>query len=147
MPEAMTMTHSLATYDALTVGDAIPSLTLPPLSRLTLALYCGASGDHNPIHVDSDFARSAGMPDVFAHGMLSMAWLARVLTNWVPQSAIRAYSVRFAAITQVAETITCAGVVTEKFEVDGERRVRLSLTTANAQGQVKLSGDAVVAWP
>ncbi len=141
------MTHSLATYDALTVGDAIPSLTLPPLSRLTLALYCGASGDHNPIHVDSDFARSAGMPDVFAHGMLSMAWLARVLTNWVPQSAIRAYSVRFAAITQVAETITCAGVVTEKFEVDGERRVRLSLKTANAQGQVKLSGDAVVAWP
>ncbi len=141
------MTHPLATYESLSVGDAIPSLTLPPLSRLTLALYCGASGDHNPIHVDSDFARSAGMPDVFAHGMLSMAWLACVLTNWVPQSAIRAYSVRFAAITQVAETITCAGVVTEKFEVDGERRVRLSLTTANAQGQVKLSGDAVVAWP
>ena len=141
------MTHSLARYDALTVGDAIPSLTLPPLSRLTLALYCGASGDHNPIHVDSDFARSAGMPDVFAHGMLSMAWLARVLTQWVPQSAIRDYSVRFAAITQVAETITCAGTVTEKFEVDGERRVRLQLTTANAEGQVKLAGDAVVAWP
>ncbi len=141
------MSHSLASYDTLAVGDAIPSLTLPPLSRLTLALYCGASGDHNPIHVDSDFARSAGMPDVFAHGMLSMAWLARLLTHWVPQRAIRAYSVRFAAITQVAETITCAGVVTEKFEVDGERRVRLSLTTANAEGQVKLAGDAVVAWP
>ena len=141
------MNPSLSPYDALTVGDAIPSLTLPPLSRLTLALYCGASGDHNPIHVDSDFARSAGMPDVFAHGMLSMAWLARVLTNWVPQSAIRAYSVRFAAITQVAEVITCAGVVTEKFEADGERRVRLSLTTANADGQIKLAGDAVVAWP
>ncbi len=114
---------------------------------MTLALYCGASGDHNPIHVDSDFARSAGMPDVFAHGMLSMAWLARVLTQWVPQSAIRDYSVRFAAITQVAEIITCAGVVTEKFEVNGERRVRLQLTTANAEGQVKLAGDAVVAWP
>ena len=141
------MTHTLASYDALTVGDAIPSLTVPPVSRLTLALYCGASGDHNPIHVDSDFARSAGMPDVFAHGMLSMAWLARVLTHWVPQSAIRDYSVRFAAITQVAETITCAGTVTEKFEVDGERRVRLQLTTANAEGQVKLAGDAVVAWP
>ena len=141
------MTHSLARYDALTVGDAIPSLTLPPLSRLTLALYCGASGDHNPIHVDSDFARSAGLPDVFAHGMLSMAWLARALTHWVPQSAIRDYSVRFAAITQVAEIITCAGMITEKFEVDGERRVRLQLTTANAEGQVKLAGDAVVAWP
>ena len=141
------MSPTLPAYASLSVGDAIPSLTLPPVSRLTLALYCGASGDHNPIHVDSDFARSAGMPDVFAHGMLSMAWLARVLTHWVPQSAIRSYSVRFAAITQVAETITCTGVVTEKFEVDGERRVRLSLTTANAEGQVKLAGDAVVAWP
>jgi len=141
------MTPTLPAYDSLSVGDAIPALTLPPLSRLTLALYCGASGDHNPIHVDSDFARSAGMPDVFAHGMLSMAWLARVLTHWVPQSAIRSYSVRFAAITQVAETITCSGVITDKFEEGGERRVRLQLTTANAEGQVKLAGDAVVAWP
>ena len=136
---------TLPSFDTIQVGDKIPALELPPLSRLTLALYCGASGDHNPIHVDSDFAKGAGMPDVFAHGMLSMAWLSRVLTQWVPQSAIRDYSVRFAAITQVHEVITCSGEVTEKFEADGERRVRLSLTTANADGQVKLAGDAVVA--
>ena len=136
---------TLPSFDAIQVGDKIPALELPPLSRLTLALYCGASGDHNPIHVDSDFAKGAGMPDVFAHGMLSMAWLSRVLTQWVPQSAIRDYSVRFAAITQVHEVITCSGEVTEKFEADGERRVRLSLTTANADGQIKLAGDAVVA--
>jgi acyl dehydratase len=138
---------TLASFDTLQVGDAIPVLTLPPVSRLTLALYCGASGDHNPIHVDTDFARIAGLPDVIAHGMLSMGWLARLLTNWVPQSAIRDYSVRFAAMTQVHENITCSGEVTEKFEVDGERRVRLSLTTVNAEGQIKLSGDAVVALP
>jgi acyl dehydratase len=118
---------------------------LPPVSRLTLALYCGASGDHNPIHVDTDFARSAGLPDVITHGMLSMAWLGRALTNWVPQAAIREYSVRFASMTRVADTITCRGEVTEKFEVNGERRVRLSLTTTNADGQIKLAGDAVVA--
>jgi acyl dehydratase len=63
------------------------AFALPPVSRLGLALYCGASGDHNPIHVDIDFAKAAGMPDVFAHGMLSMAWLGRLLTNWVPQTA------------------------------------------------------------
>ncbi len=43
-----------------------------PVDRTTLALFAGASGDHNPIHIDIDFARRAGMPDVFAHGML--AW-------------------------------------------------------------------------
>ena len=136
---------TLPSFDALNVGDAIPLLALPPVSRLTLALYCGASGDHNPIHVDTDFAHSAGMPDVIAHGMLSMAWLARVLTDWVPQTAIREYSVRFAAMTQVGERITCSGQVTEKFEADGERRVRLALSTVNAEGQIKLAGDAVVA--
>lgn len=133
------------TFDSVQIGDAIPSFETPPLSRLTLALYCGASGDHNPIHVDIDFVKKAGMPDVIAHGMLSMAWLARVLTNWVPQTALRAYSVRFAAMTQVGERITCAGKVVEKFERAGERCVRLELSTTNADGQVKLTGDAVVA--
>jgi acyl dehydratase len=134
-------------YDTLQAGDNLPPLQLPPISRLALALYCGASGDHNPIHVDTDFAKSAGMPDVFAHGMLSAAWLGRLLTDWVPQSAIRSLDIRFAAITQVGETITCSGKVTEKFEQDGQRLVRLQVSTANQDGVTKLTGEALVAWP
>jgi acyl dehydratase len=141
------MNNSLSPWDVLQPGDMLPPLQLPPISRLALALYCGASGDHNPIHVDTDFAKSAGMPDVFAHGMLSAAWLGRLLTNWVPQSAIRSLDVRFAAITQVGETITCTGKVTEKFEQDGQRLVRLHLATANQDGVTKLAGEALVAWP
>lgn len=133
------------TLSTLKVGDALPAFTTAPISRFTLALYCGASGDHNPIHVDTDFAKAAGFPDVFAHGMLSMAYLGRLLTNWVPQQRLRAYGVRFVAITQVHDAITCSGTVTELFEVDGERRARVSLQTANQAGQVKLQGDAVIA--
>jgi len=136
---------SLKLWSDVKVGDLIPVLALPPVTRLNLALYCGASGDHNPIHVDTDFVRTTGLPDVIAHGMLSMAWLGRLLTNWVPQTAIREYNVRFAAMTQIGEVITCSAEVTDKFEHAGEQRVRLSLTTANADGQVKLSGDAVIA--
>ncbi|TDG04251.1 dehydratase [Paraburkholderia guartelaensis] len=127
----------------MAVGSALPPFVAPPLTRLTLALYAGASGDHNPIHVDLDFARRAGMPDVFAHGMLSMAYLARLLTNWVPQQAIREFSVRFAAITQVGDAITCSGVVTERDEA--ARTVKVALTTRDAQGEIKLSGEALVA--
>jgi acyl dehydratase len=141
------MNKPLPSWDTLQTGDALPELQLPPISRLALALYCGASGDHNPIHVDTDFAKSAGMPDVFAHGMLSAAWLGRLLTNWVPQSAIRSLDVRFAAITQVGETITCSGKVAEKFESNGQRLVRLQVSTANQDGVTKLSGEALVAWP
>jgi acyl dehydratase len=82
---------------------------------------------------------------VFAHGMLSMAYLGRLLTDWVPQSALRGYTVRFAAITQVGDSITCSGTVLEKFEQDGERRVRLQVSTVNQDGEVKLTGEALVA--
>ena len=139
------MTATALNYDTIAIGDALPGLETPPISRLTLALYCGASGDHNPLHVDTDFARAAGMPDVFAHGMLSMAWLGRVLTNWVPQQDLLEYSVRFAAITHVGERITCAGKVVEKLERAGHRCVRVELSTTNQDGLLKLAGEAVLA--
>ena len=132
-------------FAAVNVGDALPPLALPPITRTTLALFAGASGDHNQIHIDTDYARKAGMADVFAHGMLSMAYLARLLTNWVPQQSLRQFGVRFVAITQVGDRISCRGTVVEKFEAGGEKRLRLDLSTVDADGQLKLSGDAVVA--
>ncbi|MBT7203755.1 MAG: dehydratase, partial [Deltaproteobacteria bacterium] len=71
------------------IGDEIPVMTTEPLTRHVFALYCGASGDHNPIHVDFDYAKEAGLEDVIAHGMLSMGYLAKMLTNWIPQKQIR----------------------------------------------------------
>ena len=47
---------TLPTFESLKEGDEIPALKITPVSRQTLALYCGASGDHNPIHVDLDYA-------------------------------------------------------------------------------------------
>ncbi len=132
-------------YDALNVGDEIPSLTTEPVSRLTLALYATGSGDHHPLHLDQDYVRSKGMKDVFAHGMLGMAYLGRLLTQWVPQEAIRSFGVRFTSITWVGERLVCTGKVVEKLEMDGEKRVRLELTCANEQGEAKHKADAVVA--
>ena len=127
------------------VGTQIPALELPPISRYTLALYAGASGDHNPIHIDSDFAKAAGMPDVFAHGMLSMAYLGRMLTNWQPQATLRKFSNRFAAITQLQDVITCSGQVVELLEQDGETLARCEIQAAKADGVQTLIGEALVA--
>ena len=132
-------------FDELGIGDTLPPLTLAPINRTVLALFAGASGDHNPIHIDIDYAREAGMPDVFAHGMLSMAYLGRLLTQWVDQRQVRAFSVRFVGITHLGDQVICSGKVVEKFDVGGERRVRLEIETANQSGAKKIVGDAVVA--
>jgi acyl dehydratase len=133
--------------DKVAVGDDIPVLVVEPISRTTLALYAGASGDHNPIHIDIDFARKAGMEDVFCHGMLIMAYLGRAITNWVPLSALRQYKTRFRAISHVGDQITCQGTVTEVFYVNGEKRARLGIQAANQDGNIKLLGEAIVALP
>jgi len=134
---------SFRRYEEVAVGAELPPFITPPVSRLTLALYAGASGDHNPIHVDIDFAKQAGMPDVFAHGMLSMAYLGRLLTNWVPQEAIRSFAVRFVSITHVGDALTCRGTVVGKD--DATRTLRIEVNARNQAGEIKLSGEARVA--
>lgn len=132
-------------YDDVQVGDDIPTLVVGPVSRHDLAMYCGASGDHNPIHTDSDFAKKAGLGDVIIHGMLQMAYLGRLLSDWAPQDQIREFTSRFTAMARPHDTITCTGKVTEKFEEDGEMRLRLELEAQTDKGDTTLQGTAVIA--
>lgn len=126
------------------VGDALPTLTTEPVTPLTLALFAGGSGDHNPIHLDPEFAASGGFREVFVHGMLSMAYLGRALTDWAGPTAVRSFSVRFAAITPLRARLACGGEVVEILERDGERLARLTVTAAVVDGPVTLMGDALV---
>lgn len=126
-------------------GARIAHKTFPPLTRHRLALYCGASGDHNPIHVDIDFAKKAGFPDVFAHGMLVMAYLGQTLSDAVPPERIRSFSTRFLAITQVGAELTCEGTIAELLEADGEKRARVELVAKDQNGEAKLAGEAIIA--
>ncbi|MEW5628458.1 MULTISPECIES: MaoC/PaaZ C-terminal domain-containing protein [Streptomyces] len=123
----------------LSTGDSL-TLQAPKITRSALALYAGASGDHNPVHIDTDACAAVGIPDVFAHGMLSMAYLGRLLTDWVPQERVRSFGVRFSAITPVNATPVCTGTVTRV--EDG--LAHLDLTVELPDGTVTLLGSAVV---
>lgn len=137
--------RSTPTFDTVQVGDELPALQLPPVDRTTLALFAGASGDHNPIHIDTDVARRAGMPDVFAQGMLGMAWVGRVLTQWAPQSRLKKFDARFQGITHLGNAMRCSGRVVEKLA--DQRCVRIELQSVNQFGQTKIAGEALVALP
>ena len=132
-------------FSDVKVGDEMAPLKLPPISRHQLALYCGGSGDHNPIHVDIDFAKKFGFKDVFAHGMLSMAFLGRLVTSYVPQAQVRKIGTRFTSITWVGDVITVSGKVTGKREEGGQKLVDLEVKCTNQNGQDTLQGDATVA--
>lgn len=127
------------------VGDVLPELVLPAIDRTLLCRFAGASGDFNPIHIDIDLARRAGMPDVIVHGMLGMTWLGRLLTGWRPQSHLRSFSVRFVALTHLGNQPVLRGQVIELLEEGGQPLARVAVEMLNQYGQLKIEGEALVA--
>ncbi|OLL74187.1 MaoC family protein [Pseudonocardia sp. Ae168_Ps1] len=115
------------TAAAVQKGDALPSFAVQ-ITRADLVRYAGASGDLNPIHWSDRTAAVAGLPGVIAHGMLSMALAARVLTAWTGDpAAVLSYGTRFTRPVVVPDddtgaTVELGGTVSEVRE-DGDRRV------------------------
>ena len=132
-------------FGCLTVNAVLPELIHPPITRTTLALFAGASNDHVRLHIDSDFAKAAGMEDVFAHGMLVMAYLAQAITCWVTQDRLKRWNVRFTAITPLYATIHSRGQVVEIFEEDGEQRARIKIGCWTESDLQTVDGEAIVA--
>lgn len=122
------------------VGMELPALHIEPISRKTLALFAGASGDHQATHIDIDAAKAKGRDDVIAHGMLMMAYLGRVITELVPQERIQSYTARFVAMTPPHATPTCTGRITAI--ENGLATLDLAITLAD--GTLVVRGDAVV---
>ena len=126
----------------ITIGSKIPELKIEPISRTILALYAGASGDHNPMHIDIDFAKKVGLKDVFAHGMLVMSYLGRAITDTILQSRLKDFKVRFCSITNIGDILTCGGEVIEIKERNNIKVVILELHVIDQDGDVKLTGIA-----
>jgi|TARA_B110000495_G_scaffold192681_1_gene197122 acyl dehydratase len=126
------------------IGDEIPSLTLKPISRSMLALYASASGDHNPIHIDIDFAKKNGLSDIIAHGMLVMSFLAQAITNIFPQNSIKKFDAKFIAVTNINDILTCEGKIIDIEFKDSLKRLFLKLLVIDESGEKKLSGSATI---
>lgn len=133
-------------YADVEVGLELPPLTVP-LQRLDLVRYCGASGDFNIIHWNERVAKAVGLPDVIAHGMLTMAVAGRLVTGWTGDpGALLSYRVRFSRPVVVPDddagaTLLVTGTVEEKLD-DG--RVVVGLTATVDDSRVLGGARAVV---
>ena len=133
-------------YDEVEVGSTLPAREFP-ITRATLVRYAGASGDFNVIHWNERVAKSVGLPDVIAHGMLTMATAGRVVTDWAGDpGAVESYGVRYKAPVDVPDddngaTDVVEGTVEEK--LDGGRVV-VGLTARVGEGDVLSGARAVV---
>lgn len=137
-------------FDSVAVGDQLPPVTYP-LRRADLVRYAGASGDFNPIHWNERFAVEVGLPNVIAHGMLTMATAVRLVTDWCGDpGAVVDYGVRFTKPVVVPDDGTGAvvevgGLIAVKDEQ--ARTVRVDLTATGDGQKVLGRAQAVVRLP
>ena len=131
-------------YSIAEIGDQLPPLTLRPINQDDLVLYANASGDQNPIHINQNFAKKSGLPNVIAHGMLIMSYLGRLLTNFIPQSSIKNFTVQFSNMTHLNQALVCKGKVVERSLVDNKEMIRVKLIVEDMEGQKKLLGHSSI---
>ncbi len=142
-----TSTPRTTTYDSVDEGSELPEVR-SRIRRADLIRYCGASGDFNVIHWNERAALDAGLPDVIAHGMLTMAVAARIVTDWVGDpGAVAEYAVRFSRPVVVpddedgAELVVTARVAKKL----PDHRVRVDIVVRSGADKVLSMARAVVA--
>jgi acyl dehydratase len=120
-------------FERVSQGQALPSLT-KHVTVEQIRQYAEASGDRNPIHLDETFARSAGLPGVIAHGMLTMAFANQMVTDWLgDRSLLKRLQGRFAGMVVPGDDVTCSGTVASKDEAT--RRLLINLVVTNQRGE------------
>lgn len=102
--------HSYQVSNQLPVQEWVPS-------HIQIRQYAEASGDFNPIHLDDNYARQAGLDGVIAHGMLTMAQMAAMLTDWIGnEGAIAKLNVRFLGMVRPGNRIRYTGFIKARSE-------------------------------
>ena len=127
-------------------GEAIPEL-VKHVTQDQINAYADISGDHNPIHINPDAARAVGLDGTIAHGMLDMAFLGQMLTDWLTANQnqtgwVRRLKVRFQAMVRPGDAVICRGVLGPR---DGDTQ-RLELWMDKQDGERVITGDADVTF-
>lgn len=124
-------------------GDKLTPLVKPPITREQLKAYAESSLDSNPIHLDDEVAKRAGLPGVIAHGMLTMAFFGEFLHQTLAElegGQIGEMSCRFKAMTFPGDVITLNGTVRSS----SESAVEIDVESRNQKGELTANGHATL---
>lgn len=134
-------------FRKLKVGEGLPNRVNPPLTKLQLVRYAGASGDFNPIHTDDAAAKISGLRGVIAQGPLIMGFAGKAVCQWVPKRQLKRVKVRFMGMSFPGDIITVSARVAEKFDTCDGLKIRCDITARDQNEETKLAGLFEVLQP
>ena len=141
-----------ATFESLTAGDTIEGAKFA-VSRESIRLFCDASLDYNPLHLDDEYMKgNAGKTSfggIIMHGMNNFGLISRMITDWAyPVGAIyRRLETRWLKPVRPGDTIQPSGIVKSKQATVNSRWVLLDVMVSNQTGDKVAAGEAMVEFP
>jgi len=129
------------------VGDPIRAVKFPPITREQIQRYAEASGDFNPIHLDDEVAKGAGLPGPIAHGMLMAGLLAERANRFIEDELksseyqLKEFQTRFKALTLIGDVPSVGGVIREVTD----RTLVIDLHVRNQRDEIATIGTARLA--
>lgn len=139
------MTAHLATAASPQVGQPVPGRPTLRIDRVLIARFAGASRDFNPIHVDEEFARNAGLQSVIAHGAISLGLAGRLLSDWVGLTGVHSLEAKLVAPAFPGDELVAEGEITS---VTDEGRISVGLRVRKQGTEIDtVTAEAVVTLP
>jgi acyl dehydratase len=141
-----------ATFESLAAGDAIEGPKFA-VSRESIRLFCDASLDYNPLHLDDDYMKGnfgkTNFGGVIMHGMNNFGLISRMITDWAyPAGAIhRRLETRWLKPVRPGDTIQPTGIVKSKQATVISRWVLIDVVVRNQNNEKVATGEAMVEFP
>lgn len=132
-------------FEDIAVGDESQELKVENITRTMIVKFAGASGDFNPIHHDEEFAKNAGLPSIFAMGMMNAGFISGLLQDWMGIENISNYKIQFRDRVWPGDSVTCKGQVVEKDAFS--KMVKVDLLMVNQHEKPVIKSSACVKLP
>lgn len=134
-------------WDTIEKGEQVTPLSKAAVTRVQIARFAGASQDWSPLHLDDDFAKSAGYGGVFAHGVIGLSFATEAVSRWLENGRILAVTGRFRKLVWPGDILRMTGMVAERYEANGEARIDVDVWAENQNHDSVMQGTITcVMW-
>jgi acyl dehydratase len=134
-------------YEDINPGDELP-IVEKTITRNQILDYADASGDYNPIHVDEASGKKAGLGGIIAHGLLSLAFMTQLMTDWLADPMdLKKIKVRFVSMVKPGDELRIKGKIKDKYIKEGLNYVDCELISENQNGERATIGQATAILP
>jgi acyl dehydratase len=128
-------------WDTIDLGDPVSPLTKPAVTRVQIAKFAGAAQEWSPLHLDDEFAKTAGYGGVFAHGALTLGFAVEAVHRWLENGRVLSSQATFQKLVWPGDVLTAKGVVVNRQEKNGEPRIDIDVWTENQNHDIVMKGQ------